>query len=67
MVGETLEGVGFSATKEKSIRQTRLEQSQVMCCFHFFYIKKVSLKSRTWKLNEHYLKINEDRENYSEV
>ena len=38
----------------------RLEQPRVVCCFHFFYITKINLKSHTWKLNEHYLKINED-------
>ena len=35
--------------------------------FFSFIIKKINLKSRTWKSNEYYLKINEDWENNSEV
>lgn len=53
--------------KKNWIRQTRIEQPRVVCCFHFFYITKINLKNHTWKLNEHYLKINEDWENNSEV
>ena len=45
-VGETLEAVGFPATKEKKIRQTRLEQPRG-CVVFFSYFKKINLKSRT--------------------
>ena len=38
----------------------KMDQTVDQCCFHFFYIKKVNLKSHTWKLSEHYLKINMD-------
>ena len=59
-VGETLEAVGFSATSEKMNRMNDSSNLKVVCYFLFFHNKKISLKSRPWKLNEYYLKINED-------
>ena len=52
--------------KKKKIRQTRLEQPRG-CVVFFSYFKKINLKSRTWKLYEHYLNIIEDWEKNSEV